>query len=90
MLEGFGCGEVIGVFDEQKDAADFVKAGDGAARDDGELVRESGDRNAAEVGRTGGELCCADGWGGVMHIVARTKRGGRWLMFEAVKQRSRI
>ncbi len=60
-LEGVAGGEVRGIFDEQKDAADFVERGDGAAGDDGERWGEGGDGDEAEVGGTGVELGCTEG-----------------------------
>ncbi len=58
-LERSGGGEVIGVFDEQENAADLMQGSDVAARDDGELRCERGDGDEAEVGGAGDELGCA-------------------------------
>lgn len=86
LSESFVGGEARGIFDEQEDAPDFVARGDGAAGDDGELWRESGDRDQAEVGGAGVELGCADGGQGVMHIVVLAQARGRGFMFEVVEQ----
>ncbi len=61
LLESFVGGEVRWIFDEEKDAADFVARGDGAAGDDGERRGESGDGDETEVGGAGVEFGGADG-----------------------------
>ena len=61
LLEGFVRGEARGIFDEEKDAANVVARGDGAARNDGEGGSESGDGDEAEVGGAGVEFGGADG-----------------------------
>ena len=50
---------MIGVLDEQQDAADGVQRSDGTAGDDGELRSEGGDGDEAEVGAAVVELLCA-------------------------------
>ena len=61
FLEGFIGGEARRIFDEEKDAADFVARGDGAAGNDGERGSERGDGDEAEVGDAGVEFGGADG-----------------------------
>ena len=90
LLEGFFGGKVVGIFDEQEDAADFVARGDGAAGDDGELGVEGGDGDEAEVGGAGVELGGAGGGRGVVDVVVLAQRCGGGLVFEVVEQRSGI
>ncbi len=73
VLEGFGGGEAVRIFDEEEDAADFVEGGDGAAGNDGELGGEGGDGDEAEVGGGGVELGGADGGLGVVDVVVSAK-----------------
>ena len=70
--QGVGDGCVAGIFDEQKNAADFDPRSDGAAGDDGELGCEGRDGDQAEIGCAGVEFGCADGGRRVMHVVVLT------------------
>ena len=51
--QGVGDGGTGARADEQKDAADLLLRGDGAAGDDGELGRQLGNGDEAEVGFAG-------------------------------------
>lgn len=90
LLEGVGDGEALRILDEEEDAADFVAGGDGTAGDDGELGREGGDGDEAEVGGAGVELGGADGGLGVVDVVVRAEGGGSGLVFEVVEEWSGI
>jgi hypothetical protein len=85
-LEGVGDGELVGVFDEEEDAADLVEGGDGAAGDDGEVGGEGGDGDEAEVGAAGLELGGAGGGEGVVEVVVGAEVGGRGSVLEAVEE----
>jgi hypothetical protein len=86
LLESLGDGEAVGIFYEEKDAADFVERGDGAAGNDGELWGEGGDGDEAEVGGVGVELRGADGGRGVVDVVVLAEGGGGGFVFEVVEE----
>ena len=86
MGESFSEGKIGGIFDEEKNAADFAQGGDGATRDDGELGRELGDGNEAEVGGAGVELACAVRGRGVVELVARAESGGGGFVLEVEEE----
>ncbi len=86
VVEGCVGGEVVGIFDEEEDAADLVERGDGAAGDDGEIGSEGGDGDEAEVGGAGVEFRGAGGGEGVVDVVAGAERGGGGLVLEVVEQ----
>ena len=90
MRKGFSEGKIRGIFDEEKNAADFTERGDGAAGDDGELGRELGDGNEAEVGGAGVELTCAVRGRGVVELVARAESGGGGFVLEVEEERGGI
>ena len=90
MLEGVGGGEPGGIFDEEKNAADFVERGDGASGNDREFWSERGNRDEAEIGGTGVELGCAGGRRGVVDVVLSAQGSGRGLVFEVVEQWRRV
>lgn len=86
VLEGFVGGEVRGIFDEEEDAADFVKGRNGAAGDDGERGGEGCDGDQAEVGGARVQFGCADGGQRVVHVVVFAQTRGCGFMFKVVEQ----
>ena len=86
VRESFGDGEIRGIFDEEKNAADLAERGDGAAGDDGELGRELGDGDEAEVGGAGVELARAVRGRGVVELVARAQSGGGGFVLEVEEE----
>jgi hypothetical protein len=90
LFEGCVGGEVLGIFYEEENAADFVTGGDGAAGDDGELGGEGGDGDEAEVGGAGSELGGAVGGRGVVHVVVLAQTHGGGFVFEVVEQWSGV
>lgn len=86
-FEGGLLREVVGVLDEQQDAADGMQRSNGTAGDDGELRGEGGDRDEAEVGGAFVELLCAGGGKGVANVVAGAKVCGCGFVLEVVEQR---
>ncbi len=78
------------VLHQQQDAAHLAERGDGAAGDDGELRRERGDGDEAEVGGAGVQLRGAGGGQRVVHVVVRAKLRRRGVVLEVVEQRRGI
>ena len=82
--------QVAGIFDEQEDAANLVKAGYGAAGDDGQLRRELGDGDQAEIGGAGVELTGAVSGRGVVELVAGAQSGGGGWVLKVEQEGRRI
>ena len=70
------CGDRAPACYDELDGADAVERGDGAAGDDGEIGRERGDGDEAEVGAAVEELVGAEGGGGGVELVALGEGGG--------------
>ena len=68
--DGFYCAEGMGFLNDELDGADFVQGGDRTAGDDGEVRRERGDGDQAEVGAGAEELVGAERWLSVVEGVA--------------------
>ena len=90
LFEGCVGGEMLGIFDEEENAADFVARGDGAARDDGEVGGEGGDGDETEVGGAGVELGGTVGGRGVVHFIVLAQTRGGGFVFEVVEQWSGV
>ena len=82
VRESFADGKVRGIFDKKENAADFALRGDGTAGNDGELGREFGDWDKAEIGGAGVELACAVCGRGVVELVVAAESGGCGLVLE--------
>src|SRR5260370_41868152 len=68
----------VGRFNDELDGADFVERGDGTAGDDGEIGREGGDGDEAEICAGGEEFVGAERRLSVVESVALGERGGEW------------
>jgi hypothetical protein len=90
LLECVFCGEASGIFYEQKDAADLVQGGNGAPGHDGEVWRQGGDGDKAEVGGAGVELGGAGRGQRVVDVVPFAQSESGRLMLEVVEQGSGV
>ena len=81
---------VSGLFDDELDGADAVERGDGAAGDNGEIGRERGDGDEAEVGAAGEELVGAERGLGVVKAVALGEFCGERRVLEVPHERGGV
>ena len=88
--DGFYCGERAGGFDDELDGSDFIERRDRAARDDGEIRGERGDRNEAEISTGAEEFVGTERGLRVVEGVAFGEFGGEWRMLEVPHERSGV
>ena len=90
MLQGFGFGEVVGIFDQKEDAADFMEGRYGAAWHNRQVWSEGGDGNEAEVGGAALEFGSAVCRRGGVKGVASGQFGGVGRVLEVVQEGSGV
>ncbi len=80
----------VGRFNDELDGADFVERGDGAAGDDGEIGREGGDGDEAEICAGGEEFVGAERGLGVVEDVVVGEMFGEGWVFEVPHEGSGV
>jgi hypothetical protein len=84
------CFERVACFDDELNGANAVERCDGATGDDGEIGREGGDGDQAEVGAASEEFIGAEGRFGVMEGIAFGEFGRERRVLEVPHERGGV